>query len=428
VIRKGLTAARNAFSDGLVRASAWLFAGFLTTGVFNYGFQVAMGRLLGPSDYGLMNALLGLCVVLGVPTATLSMVLARKTAGYRATGDIARARRLFQRANEIVWRAGLPGLAVLALASGAIAVYLKAPSRTPVLILGGVLLSSVAYPTSAAILQGLREYGWFGILQGLAGPARFFFCVLAVLAGLGLDGALLGMLAANAVLWGLAYFPARNRLASVPASPTPDPVAWGREMSVLAANLAFAVMTQADLVLVKHYFPAPEAGMYASAAILGRTVMYIPGSLVLAMFPMAVERKALNLDGRPLLFKALLMTLVLSGAGAALFFLAPHWVLETFFGVPYAGAAGLLKYFGPAMLPMAFLLVVFNHEVAHGGTVFPYVMLAGAVVEIVLIHSFHGSLMSVVMILAAVGAALCGLGLIRWRAPRPEPACGYEFA
>jgi O-antigen/teichoic acid export membrane protein len=67
-------------------------------------------------------------------------------------------------------------------------------------------------------------------------------------------------------------------------------------MNALLAVFAFTPLTQADMVLVNRYFPAQDAaGIYASAAVLGKAVMYIPGAIILALFPMVSEQYALFL-------------------------------------------------------------------------------------------------------------------------------------
>ena len=65
----GARLARRAYSDPLVRTSAGLFVAFAVSGVANYGYQVAMGRLLAPQAFGSLNTLLGVFLVLIFPVA-----------------------------------------------------------------------------------------------------------------------------------------------------------------------------------------------------------------------------------------------------------------------------------------------------------------------------------------------------------------------
>jgi len=373
-----------------------------------------MGRLLSPAEFGFLNVLLGVFVVLSVPVGTLLMVLARQTAEYRANNDLAKVRGLFIGANRFVLKYGLIGFTLFLLASGYIAQYLRAPSVVPVFLLGLCLLASIAVPVNTAILQGLQDYKWLGLIQGLAGPIRFFLCVLMVVMSFSVNGVLFGLLAGSIFLWILAYLPLRRHL---PGNSIPDATAFGtisfrQCFAVFLANFAFTAITQMDVILVNRHFPANVSSMYIAAAVLGRTVMYIPGTIVLAMFPMISEKQAQKSDSRPLLYKAVLMTLLLSGSGALLFFLAPEWILATFFGARYLGAAVILQYYGLAMLPMALLLVLFNYMMACGNPVFSCFMLLGAMLELFLIQFCHYSLFWVVSFIALPSFVLVVVGFL----------------
>jgi len=409
----GNNVAKRVFSDKLARTSAWLSIGFLVSGLFNYGFQVAMGRLLLPTEFGFLNVLLGVFVVLSVPVGTLLMVVARQTAEYRANNDLAKVRGLFISTNRFVLKYGLIGFVLFVLASGYIAQYLRAPSVAPVFLLGLGLLAAIATPVNTAILQGLQDFKWLGFIQGLTGPIRFFFCVLMVVMGFGVNGVLFGLLAGSISLWILAYLPLRRHLPSMPDATVFGAISFRQCFAVFLANFAFTVITQLDIILVNRHFPANVSSMYIAAAVLGRTVMYIPGTIALAMFPMISEKQAQNSDSRPLLHKAVMLTLLLSGSSALLFFLAPEWILATFFGARYLGAAVILKYYGLAMLPMALLLVLFNYMMACGKPGFSYFLLLGAMLELFLINFYHYSLLWVVFFIALSSFVLVVVGFLQ---------------
>jgi len=403
--------ARHILSDDLVRTSGLMFGAFMAGSVFNYLFQIVLGRLLGPGQYGLLNALLALMTVLGVPMGTLLMVVSRKAAEYRAHDNYGGARGLFEQINRQVLAAGGLGLVVFLSCSFLIKNYLNAPSLVPVVLLGLAAFAALPGPVNTAMLQGLQNYKWLAISMVLAGPARLAFSALPVLAGFGVSGAVGGLIATGVFGWWLTFLPLKGLLTVAPEKSAGNHLPFSRVMPVFIANLAFAIMTQADMMLVNRYFQAHEAGVYASAAILGRAVMYIPGSIVLAMFPMVSAAKALNKSGGHLLLKALTATAVFSGGGALLFYFFPAWTMGTFFGARYLEAAPLLKYFGLAMLPMAFLLVFMNYFVAREKTVFAYIMAACAVIEIAAMHFYHAVPLDIVKVMSAAGVLALAGGL-----------------
>lgn len=400
-------------SDRLVGTCGWLFTTLMVSNVFTYFFHVAMGRLLTPAEYGFLNSLLSVFIVLGVPLATVPMVLARKTAEYGVLQDHTGIRSLYRLAHRRIFFAGLICLLFFALSSRLIADYLHSPSVTPILLLGLWICSAFTVPINQSLLQGLQDYKWFGISSSLPGPSKLLFCVLLVLAGLGVNGALAGLVLSNLFLGVVAYMPLQRHLkqGDVGARRV-HRLSFAHLLPVFTANLGYAILTQADMIFVKRFFSAHEAGMYAAAAILGRSVMYLPGAFVQALLPMVSEQSSLNRDSRHLLFKVLGATLALSGFAAALFFFFPSLILAVFFGPKYIEAAPILRYFGIAMLPMAVLTVLMNYSVARGERIFSYVLAFGAGLEIVLIHRYHRSPLDVLFIMMAVGALLVVPGLM----------------
>lgn len=63
--------------------------------VANYFFQFYMARNLSTGDFGILNTLLSLMMILTVPTGTILMVLAKYSSYYKALNDMAQVRALF---------------------------------------------------------------------------------------------------------------------------------------------------------------------------------------------------------------------------------------------------------------------------------------------------------------------------------------------
>jgi O-antigen/teichoic acid export membrane protein len=257
----------------------------------------------------------------------------------------------------------------------------------------------MSYPINLAFLQGLQSFGYLALATGALGPLKYGFCVLLVLLGLGVHGVLLGLILCYLSLFVLAIWPIYRTLRPVTGGDSSPPNLFARAFPEFIANLCFAFMTQFDLVIVKHLFDPHLTGTYAVAAVLGRAVMYLPVSLVLALFPMVTESHALNRDPRPFLWKALSYTLLLSGTGALLCWLFPDLILGFLFGRKYLDASPLLRLYGMAMLPLAIILVLMNFAIAQGQTRVWLLLLLGAVSEMSMICILHSDPMHV---LAAV--------------------------
>ena len=405
----------NLFSGKLARASSLLFVASIGGGILGYVFQVLMGQMLSVSDYGLFATLMALLMVAGVPLSTLSMVLSRRASGYWAKNQPARIAAMFWWTNQrVLWIA----LAMLMCAlpfTPFLRDYAQLESLVPAWIFLLLTFTTLFGPVNNAFLQAQQNFRWLAIAGLTSQGLKLLFCVALVFAGFKLNGVLMGMVFATITMWLMTYLPLRSVVTHPIGVDQPkDHLSFKGAIPVLVANLSFAVMTQLDLLLVKHYFDPEQAGIYAAAAILGKAVMYLPGAITMALFPMVAENESRSQSSANLFLNAMVLTAGLSGAGAVFYFLFADDIMTLFYGQKYQGAAELLKLYGFAMLPMALVMVAEHFLIAKGRVVFAYVMMIGIPFVLFAAHTYHASLIDMVYILAtgSLGLAMVGFGVI----------------
>lgn len=408
------------FQGKLVRASAGLFVGGVVGGMLGYVFQVVMGRMLSTAEYGLFSAMMALFVILGAPLNTLMLVISRKVSEYRAMSDNGSITHLYFSINIRTLIVGVLVLGTYLLFAQQVQTYLKAPSIVPVYLLGAMLFLTFPTAINNAFLQGMQRFSWLsastslGVLFKLACSSWFIWL------GYGLSGAVGGVVAASLVLWLVGYGVLHQPLTQGRKKTYQTAhLSFKSAIPVLIANAAFATMTQIDMVLVNFYFPQHEAGLYASASILGKAVMYLPGGIVMALFPMVAENHARKEASAHLLFQAVMLTALLCGAGAIFYYIFGEKIVALLYGQNYREAGEVLKYFGIAMIPMALVLVAENFLIAKGKVLFAYLFLAIAPLQLTAIYFFHQSLQMVVIVIGISGLilAIIGYGLL-WQAFR----------
>lgn len=400
--------------DGFVKSTAILFLSSQVGNVANYLYQFFMGRSLSPSDYGALNALLSVFMVTAVPAGTILTVTARHVSQYKAENDDNKIADLLQWA----WKHMLPiaALCVLAFASLSpmLSRFLQIPSKTPILIIGALLALSLLAPLNLGALQGLQAFGQLGMNIGLGGLLRLTFGVLLVFMGFGLNGALFATLLAVLTVLAVSFLPLKRFFSSSTERPQRargGEILYG-SLPVMFGYLCFMVLTNADLILVKHYFSPAEAGEYAAAAVLGRIVLFLPGAITIAIFPIVSELHTLNQDPLGILKKGLWLTGLLSGVTAGLYLVAPGLPLTILFGPRYHDAAPLLQLFGIAMLPYALINVILHFNLARQRVWFIYSMVGAAAVQIALIATFHTSMRQILYSILGVGTCLFAANLV----------------
>jgi O-antigen/teichoic acid export membrane protein len=377
-----------------------------------YLFQFLMGRFLTPADFGAMNAMLSFATILGVPAVVLTLVVARRTAGWEADGASGRVKALYAR--MLTWWGGmnLVALAALILLSPFLVSYFRLEGAGPIFWAAGILLSGVLHPLNSGVFQGRQ---WMVLLGGLAllsSAVRLGIGGATAVWDLGVGGGLGASVAGNvtsvaiggAVLW----FAWRN----VERGPTPLAAELWRETGgVLLATLGLALFMSADIVLVKHYFDPKEAGNYAAAAVMGKAVVYLPGAVLIALYPMAAEYAAMDRKSRSLFVQALITAGALSGAGAAGLYALSGPIIHHLYGGKYDHVSNLLGFFGLAMLPLALTQVVVSYLLAKARYTFIPWVLFWAAALCVGIALFHGDGFQVIAVVFTA-SALCLASLL----------------
>lgn len=409
----------------LLKAGAWLTLASILGGALGYAYQILMGRLLSPGDFALFSAVMALFMFTGSPLNALFMVVSKRVSTLRAQHQIQRLNRLYRSAHGFVFAAALVLLPMLWLLLEPLQQWLKAPSHTPVWLFGTLLFWGALFHINNGFLQGLQHLGWLGGIGVIAIALKIALSTGLVAWGLGVSGALLGAVLAGAITWliGIGLLRKVNTLANPSDSPALDSptgatqnLAFSSIPPVLVANIAFAAMTQLDMVLVNAFFPTDQAGLYAAASVLGKAVLYLPGGLVLALFPLVAHNHARDQASAHLLVQSVLLVAVTCGTAALVYWLLGDWIIALFYGPAYQGAGELLRWYGFAILPLTLIMVAEHFLIAKGRVLFAWLFLAIAPVQILAIALWHNKLWHVIAIIGVFGVLLAAIGYaVLWR-------------
>jgi len=238
--------------DKFLRVGTLLFIATMVTGIFNYAFQLTMGRLLSTEDFGLMNSLLSLLLITGLPFITIMTVLTKYVSTFMVEGDYGRIKGLFLKAYKNIFSMGLLVLFVFICFSFLIKQFLKMDSVTPIVLLGIAVFTCLVFPINAAFLQGLQKFRSLSIVSGTLGPAKFVFCLIFVLLGLRVNGVFWGLILTNIAIFLISYAPLRSIIKSAATSIVKIDDLLSYAIPVFLANVCFAILTQVDLILVRH--------------------------------------------------------------------------------------------------------------------------------------------------------------------------------
>lgn len=390
-----------------------LFSTITVANVADYLFHLYMGRYLNPADYGILYSLITLLMIVSVPTITVRTVMAKYVAHFMIQGEYGKVRSLLFSSLRVVFLGGLFGFGVFSFASGQIAQYLQIPSRTPVIIVGIILLIAVIMPVGRGTLQGLQKFGHLGLNFVSQAGLKLGSGIILVYFGLKVNGALTAFILGGIAALFLLLRPLNFLFHSKEATGSIGfKKIYQYSGPVIIAISCLWVMVNVDVILVKHFFKPLEAGYYCAAALIGRVIFFLPESIAMVMFPKTSQLHVQRRESFSVLKKTLLFVGLLAGGAATVCILFPSFVTWVVWGTKYSSSAPLVGKFAFAMSLFSLTHVLFLYQLSIHHFRFLYLVGICAILEITAITIFHSTVSQVVWILVASATVLFLLNLL----------------
>src|SRR6188472_2724949 len=357
--------------------AAGLAAATLANNALQLVFTVIFTRVLGPTDYGTLAALVSAFLILYVTGQAVQVAAAREAALDRlGHAEILRA----------TLRSWIQRLLVALVAVTAVSIVLRA-QLAALMGVDEAAWAAAAIPPMGVLwmllclqrgaFQGLRTYRPVAISIVGEAAGRLVCSLVLVAAGLGVAGALLGAPLAFVLvaLWLERELHRRIGPLNVVDAPlrTLRSLVGDGWVPILGL-LLLASLQNIDVIVAKHRFSGDEAGSYAAAAVAAKAVVWVAIGIGLHLLAEATHRAAEGLDPRRVLLRALAILAVVAAPALLVFAVAPELLLRIAFGPDLTLAADALLPLGAAMTLLAVAYLTVQYMLALGETRFLWVL------------------------------------------------------
>jgi O-antigen/teichoic acid export membrane protein len=394
----------------------------------NYASSLIFSRVLNPVGFGELTALLAFAVVLAVPTGAAQTVIAERIAVHAAAGRHDAIRYLLRHAIAHVGLIATIATLVYIASIPLVVELFDLQHPGPAIALVPVIFMSFIQPIVLGVLQGLDRFAAFGGMLLAIAFSRIAFGVPWAAAGGGAGGAIAGQGIGMVVVMLVGFWVLRDllmRRGTGAATAGLRRRLDRRTISASAAFIAFAVISNLDVLLAKVFLSPREVGVYAAVATVGKVVTFLPAAIAVVMVPNAARAHHEDRSGNRVLRMAarlVALTAIVAAVPAAAF---PDLVVEIMFGDGYEDAAsGVLPIVvAGGCLAMLNLLVVY--AVAIRDAQWFLLIVGGVGLQVALITVFHDSPTEVAWAQAAACLALLVVNEIRFHSMvRPAASRG----
>lgn len=338
--------------------SVLLIVGNALIGFLYLLVHAVLGRVMTPLDYASVVSLLGLLNILSLAANAVQITMARYAAEYAEKGQhglwIFIVRQVAWRITQI----GLGSLLVWAGLSFWLCPFLAAPSVASLWALGLVAYVTLYTPVLNGTLQGSHKFGWF-IGAGLTmAVGRVVLGGMAGYVGGSVTLVLLAIAISVVAALVVGYLPVGKIIRGVklPATAPSMRSVYHYIWPVALGQCALFVLMNADLVFAPRFLSGETLAVYSKAAMLSRSILFLPLPVAIAMFPRAV-----NSDNWRLLAGPLLLAVGLLVFAALVLSFAPGLLLNLMYGVGGVAYSQIISLYIWAAMPLALLNVVVQY-------------------------------------------------------------------
>lgn len=410
-------------TSSFFRHNAIFFVGSVGVGALNYLYYPILGRILSPVAFGEVQTLVSFFLQLSIFLTVLGLVTVNISANYE---DVPKRNRVIFDLERIALAVSLVLLVVSVLTRHQLQHFFHFDDSVPFVVLVLAVVVSVPFTFRGAFVRGRHGFGVASISNLIASGVKILFSAALVTAGMGTVGAIWGVTAAQFVaLLYIAYWARRMglvRTAEATWMGKPDMTLLLPELKyaglVLVTSLLITLQFSIDILVVKHYFDAHTAGLYAGIATVARIIFFLTGSISQVLMPM-VKLKNAPADNSSL-FKKSFGLLMLTGVPVLLIFmLAPEIVVRVLMGGQYDQYASLLPMLSATIFVVAFVNLVVSYYMALRHYAIALVVIAGAAITYILMFTHHATLRDVIesLLLGSLSMIVFCAGLMaskRW--------------
>jgi O-antigen/teichoic acid export membrane protein len=397
-LREGntLPEAPAALRSLVVSGSLLLLAGSGLVGAANLLYNVAVARLLGPAGFGQAAAVYTLLMLMAAVTLSFQIVCAKLVANHSKPAEKA---AIYSGLHRRAWRYGLGIGLLLILARNVFAQYLNLPSSGLIVLLGVGTAFYIPLGARRGGMQGTYAFHRLAANLILEGLVRLGGALLLIKLGMGVSGAVMASVAAVIVAYLFGWPPTQLRGDTRVRVDT----SFREGLQAIVFCVSQVIISNFDIVLAKHFFPAEAAGLYAAVALVGRVVNMLAWSVVNTMFPVSAGTGSEEHRARPVLMTSLMLVslvilLVVSGLWAV-----PSFIWNLVFGAQfqlfgYGPISSLLVLYAVTSGVYSLSTVIVAYEMSRKIANTAWLQLVFSGVLALGILMFHGSLRQLILV------------------------------
>jgi O-antigen/teichoic acid export membrane protein len=390
---------------GVIRSSTFLkhnaifFFGAVAAGALNFLFYPILARMLPTGSFGEVQALCSLFAQINIFLGVLGLL----TVNIVANAVETQRDQIILELEKLALLVGLALVVATVLAGTSLEHFFHFSSMWPFTWLTLAVLVSIPLMFRNSYLRGREAFGHTSAVGILAAGADLLFAVAAVLFHRGTTGVMIALATAQFLTFLYSSRLARRKGFS---GSWHDALFKPPNMHIIMPELRYAVVVlvssltitglySIDTVVVKHWFDARTAGLYAGIATVARITFFITASIAQVLSP-AIRMNQSPKHNQQVLMKSLGLLIGIGGSALLVFSLVPRFIVTLLMGQRFLPYVALLSRLSLVVFIVSVINLFMLYHLALRRYSVMLIALCGAVSTMLLFAMNHRSLFAIV--------------------------------
>ncbi|MBU4274270.1 oligosaccharide flippase family protein [Patescibacteria group bacterium] len=384
------------FQDNFLKYNFIFFCGSMVVAVFNYLYHPILSRMMDIESFGEVQTIISLFLLFSMVIGVFRTIVVNIVTNAQEIKEKQELILMLQKAGLYIVSAF--SLSII-LFSPQLKSFFNFHSVHPFISLAVLLVLSLFFTFRSAILQALHKFKEVSIANIYLSAGRLIFAVLLVYIGWASFGAITAIVLSQILALIYVYLKTGDHLMSLMKAKVKITSRIKKELSyallVFSATLCVTFLYSADVIIVKHYFAADQAGFYSGIATIARILFFSTASVagVLISF---IKLENSKKENKKILKKSLFLVGGLGGAVLLTFLLVPAIVIKVLIGQRYLVYANLLPRLSLLLFAVSIINVLFFYYLALRKYFLAIIAVLSPLLVLILSYFRHDSLLQII--------------------------------
>ncbi|MDO8269302.1 MAG: oligosaccharide flippase family protein [Candidatus Levybacteria bacterium] len=388
-------------SNPLISGSFFIFSGGVVSSLFNFLYNLALSRNLSVNDYGAVVSLISIILLAAIPVSAFMPTIISVSGAFYATKNNAGLKAFYLR----LFKPLLVGSFIFCIVALAfinqISIFLHIYDYNVLVLSIVAIVLGYLGTINLGFLQGRLAFKTISFSNSLSSAVKLGLGFFLVLSGFGLVGAMLAFIVSVSIPVAIGYYVLRDmlltRIDDLPKVSFRELFNYGLPSALVIFSLSSFIST--DIILVKHYFPSQQAGLYAGLSLVGKVIFYLTAPISTVMFPTIIHRYNKKESYRGIMVLALMLVFASSTAITIFYYFFPEFTLTFFLKNPeYQKVASLVWLYGIFISAYSLVSTLSYYYLSIKQTKVSFLLILAALFQAGLIAIFHNTFLQVIMV------------------------------